>query len=105
TLSPEQAIVVELPKDYHLSQNYPNPFNPVTRIEYSLPVDAHVTLKVYDILGRELATLVNEMQESGYKSVLFNSENLSSGLYIYKLTAGASTGLAFTDIKKMILIK
>ncbi|MDI6765535.1 MAG: S8 family serine peptidase [Bacteroidota bacterium] len=105
TLSPEQAIVVELPKDYHLFQNYPNPFNPVTRIEYSLPVDAQVTLKIYDILGREVATLVNEIQDAGFKSVEWDASGMGSGIFFYKLTAGASTGSAYTEVKKMVLMQ
>lgn len=85
---------------YSLEQNYPNPFNPETRIRFSIPETEHVTLKVYDILGSEVAELVNEVKEAGNYSVSFNSENLSSGIYIYKLSAGT-----FSSIKKMILTK
>jgi hypothetical protein len=94
----------ELPTQYILNQNYPNPFNPVTIISYQLPVHSLVTLKVYDVLGRELATLVNEVEEQGYKSVKWDSSSasggLSSGIYFYRLTAGQ-----FTDIKKLLLIR
>ncbi len=87
-------------KDYHLAQNYPNPFNPVTKIEYNLVKAGFVSLKVYDVLGREVATLVNDVQTAGVKSMEFNAENLPSGIYIYKIKAGD-----FTDTKKMILVK
>lgn len=87
-------------KNYHLAQNFPNPFNPTTKIEYNLLKTGMVTLKVYDVLGREVASLVNEVQTAGVKSIEFNAQDLTSGIYIYKISAGD-----FTDTKKMILIK
>jgi len=89
-----------LPLTYELLQNFPNPFNPATTIQYQLPQDAKVMLKVYDILGNEVATLVNEEQEAGYKEVKFNASNLASGVYIYRLQAGS-----FVTAKKMILLR
>ncbi len=86
--------------DYHLSQNYPNPFNPTTKIEYSLLKAGLVTIKVYDILGREVASLVNEVQTAGVKSIEFNAEKLTSGIYMYKIESGS-----YTDTKKMIILK
>jgi hypothetical protein len=99
------------PSDFKLYQNYPNPFNPTTKIKYSIPSvqthsDASVQLKVYDILGREVATLVNEVQLAGNYEIEFNSTEtnshttLPSGVYFYKLDAGS-----FHQIKKMILLK
>jgi hypothetical protein len=92
-------------KDYFLSQNYPNPFNPSTKIRYQLPVRSFVTLKVYDILGREVAALVNEEKAVGSYEVEFNSHsgegrNLTSGIYFYQFNAGDNT-----ETKKMILLK
>ncbi|MCX6163931.1 MAG: T9SS type A sorting domain-containing protein [Ignavibacteriae bacterium] len=89
-----------VPRDYNLSQNYPNPFNPVTKINFSIPKKEFVTLKIYDILGREISTLVNEIKSPGNFTIDFNGENLSSGVYFYKLTTGD-----FSDVKRMILIK
>lgn len=77
-----------LPKEFALMQNYPNPFNPSTRISYQLPTQSHVTLKVFDLLGREVTTLVNRIEEPGYKSVNFVANGLPSGLYYYRLQAG-----------------
>lgn len=89
-----------LATNFVLSQNYPNPFNPSTIIEYQIPYSSFVTIKVYDILGKEVATLVNKNQKAGNYSVVFNGKNLSSGFYIYKLQSGNSS-----EIKKMDLIK
>jgi hypothetical protein len=88
------------PKQFALAQNYPNPFNPITMIRYELPERADVTLKVYDILGREVATLVNARQGQGAYQVPFNASNLASGVYFYRLRAGS-----FMQTKKMLLVK
>jgi hypothetical protein len=88
------------PKEFALYANYPNPFNPLTQIKYALPEDAHVILKIYDVLGREVTTLVNEHQEAGYKQVHFDAGNLPSGMYFYKIHAGK-----FSSVKKMLLLK
>ncbi|MDI6766091.1 MAG: T9SS type A sorting domain-containing protein [Bacteroidota bacterium] len=90
----------EMPDSYTLEQNYPNPFNPLTDIFYGLPEDAYVVLKVYDVLGREVITLVDEYQDAGYKSIVLNAAELPSGVYFYRLQAGS-----FTDVKKMLLAK
>lgn len=91
---------MDLPYDYALEQNYPNPFNPSTTIKYSVPESATVELRIYDIIGNEVATLVNETKAPGSYEVLFNASQLASGVYIYSLRAGN-----FAQIKKMILIK
>jgi hypothetical protein len=88
------------PNEYELSQNYPNPFNPSTQIKYAIPQNGFVSLKVFDLLGREVCSLVNEYKEAGYYNTIFNGSNLSSGMYFYKLTCGN-----YTEVKKMILIK
>ncbi len=93
--------ISNLPTKYELKQNYPNPFNPVTAIGFSLLAGSDVTLKVYDVLGREVATLINnEKKDAGKYSVQFDATHLPSGIYIYKLTAGS-----FIDMKKMVLMK
>lgn len=89
-----------LPAAFALNQNYPNPFNPTTIINYQLPSANHVTLKVYDMLGQEVATLANGVQEAGYKTVEFNAANLPSGIYTYRLNAGT-----FVEVKKMLVLK
>ncbi|MBI3195758.1 MAG: M4 family metallopeptidase [Ignavibacteriae bacterium] len=89
-----------LPKEYHLVQNYPNPFNPVTRIDYALPENVHVTLQVFDVLGREVASLVDEMQDAGYKRQEWNAETAPNGVDFYKLTTKN-----FIAVKKMLLSK
>lgn len=86
--------------NFELGQNYPNPFNPVTNIKYSVPVSGNVVLKVYDVLGREVATLLNSVQEAGSHSINFDASALSSGMYIYTLTTGN-----YTASKKMMLMK
>jgi len=90
----------ELPKSYSLYQNFPNPFNPATTIKYALVENSYVTLKIYDIVGREVKTLVSANQPAGTYLIDFNAENLASGVYFYKLVANG-----FTDAKKMILVK
>lgn len=94
-----------IPAGFSLSQNYPNPFNPSTRVNYYVPKNSLVTLKIYDILGREVSTLINEEKQAGSYTVEFNAENissknLSSGVYFYQLKAGD-----FSDTKKMLLLK
>lgn len=90
-----------IPDAYGLSQNYPNPFNPVTNFTFSIPVNAAVTLKVYDITGRLLETMLdNEMKSAGFYTVSFNAAKYSSGIYFYTLTADN-----FTSTKKMILAR
>ncbi len=88
------------PDGYNLAQNYPNPFNPVTTIQYSIPQRSNVTFKVYDILGKEVTTLVNEEKERGVYSITFDAANLASGIYIYQIQAGT-----FSQVKKMILLR
>ena len=91
--------------NYTLSQNYPNPFNPITTITYYIPKQSFVKIKVTDELGREVTTLVNETQNTGSYSAEFKSENLSSGIYFYTITATADNGSNFVQTKKMILTK
>jgi photosystem II stability/assembly factor-like uncharacterized protein len=94
------TISNEVPSSYSLSQNYPNPFNPVTKINFALPKSGLVTLKVYDILGKEVATLVNEVKTAGTYNYEFDGTLLTSGVYFYRIESNG-----FTDIKKMMLIK
>ncbi|MCS7053395.1 MAG: M28 family peptidase [Ignavibacterium sp.] len=97
-----QEIKVDLtsPINYNLSQNYPNPFNPNTMIKFQIPVDAFVSIKVFDVLGNEVKTLVNEFKQAGFYEIEFDGSELSSGIYFYKLKTEN-----FNDVKKMILIK
>ncbi|MEJ2616292.1 MAG: T9SS type A sorting domain-containing protein, partial [Ignavibacteriaceae bacterium] len=93
-------IDLGLPTEFELSQNYPNPFNPTTTIKYSIPKTSYVTLKVYDILGKEVATLLNKDKSAGNYQVKFNASNLPSGVYFYRIKAGS-----FNQVRKMLLIK
>ena len=90
----------EIPLTTALFQNYPNPFNPSTVIRYQLPVNSFVSLKIYNALGQEVQTLINEVQDAGYKSAEFNATNLPSGIYFYRLQAGS-----FTDVRKMAVMR
>jgi len=87
-------------KEFSLSQNYPNPFNPSTKIKFAIPKSSFVNLKVYDVLGNEIATLVDEYKLAGKYEVEFNASALPSGVYFYQLKAGK-----YTATKKMILLK
>ena len=90
----------KIPSKYILHQNHPNPFNPTTTIEFSLPYTEFVTLKIYNILGEDVATLISERLSSGKYKYEWDASNLASGLYLYKIQAGD-----FVDIKKMVLMK
>lgn len=89
-----------LPSSYSLAQNYPNPFNPSTKIDYQIPESGFVAVKVYNLLGKEVTSLVNEEQSAGKYTLNFNGDGLSSGVYFYKIQSGS-----FNETKKMILIK
>ena len=95
-----QQITSQVPQKYELSQNYPNPFNPSTSIKFALPKSSLVTLKIYDIVGREVATLVNQELNAGTFEYSFDGSKLTSGVYFYRIDAGD-----FTEIKKMMLVK
>jgi hypothetical protein len=89
-----------LPQDYNLSQNYPNPFNPSTKIKYSIPQLSQVQIKVFDLLGNEIETLINKEKPAGTYEITWGAENLASGVYIYQLRAGD-----FVQTNKMLLLK
>jgi hypothetical protein len=88
------------PREYKLEQNYPNPFNPSTKFEFHIAARALVTLKIYDLLGREIQTLVNEERPQGIYTVTWSADQLPSGIYFYRLQAGT-----YTETKKLILLK
>jgi peptidoglycan/xylan/chitin deacetylase (PgdA/CDA1 family) len=94
------VVVNTVPEIYSLEQNYPNPFNPNTKIRYTLSSMGHVTVKVYDIIGNEIATLINEEKPTGSYELTWNAGNIPSGVYYYRMQAGS-----FTETKKMILLK
>ncbi|MCX6163849.1 MAG: T9SS type A sorting domain-containing protein, partial [Ignavibacteriae bacterium] len=96
----EGKVEITSPVKFNLSQNYPNPFNPSTKISYALPDNGYVTLKIYDMLGKEVATLVNENKNAGYYDVSFSNTQLSAGVYFYKLNVND-----FTSVKKMVFVK
>jgi len=95
-----QIDVTNAPDDFSLSQNYPNPFNPFTKIRFSIPQSENVTLKIYDVIGNRVATIVDEMKSSGDYNIIFNAEEFSSGVYYYSLEAGS-----YVATKKMTLLK
>ena len=99
-VSVEENQSGQIPSSFELNQNYPNPFNPNTQIKFQVAKSSQVTLKVYDVIGREVAVLVNEVKEPGTYEVSFNAKDLSSGIYFYKMVAGN-----FSSVKKMNLMK
>ncbi len=100
TLTDFVEVEVIISKDYNLSQNYPNPFNPATLISFSIPNEEFVNLKIYDVLGSEIAQIINERRGAGTYQVEFSASSLNSGVYYYTLTAGS-----YTETKKMMLMK
>lgn len=93
------------PYSFALQQNYPNPFNPSTRINFSVAQPGLVTLKVYDVLGSEVATVVNEPKAAGHYSVNWNAAGLSSGVYLYRMAVTSEQGTLFNDVKRLVLLK
>jgi subtilisin-like proprotein convertase family protein len=98
---------ITIPNKFSLYQNFPNPFNPITKIQYSIAKRSYVHLKIYDVLGRKIKTIVNEMKQPGVYIVDFNGANLPSGVYFYRLEAKSETWQVedFIETKKMLLIK
>ena len=89
-----------MPDNYALGQNYPNPFNPTSILTFAMPESGHVTLKVYNLLGQEVANLVDEVRDAGVHKVAFNASNLSAGVYLYVMQSDA-----FTATRRMTLLK
>ena len=96
----EDHSLNNVPREYFLGQNYPNPFNPSTIISYQLPVTSNTNLKVYNLLGEEVATLFEGIQQPGKYEAIFNGSKLASGMYVYRLSANI-----FVDVKKLVLLK
>jgi len=103
--SSELDVVVSSPTQFELAQNFPNPFNPSTKINFNLTVDSKVSLKVFNILGQEVATLINSNLVAGVNSINFDASELNSGVYLYRLEAIGIDGSNFVNVKKMILTK
>jgi len=93
------------PTEFSLSQNYPNPFNPTTKITYAIPVEGKVTMKIYDLTGRELMNLVNDTKQVGFHTVDFNGANLASGVYFYRINVDGTEGKNYQATRRMVLIK
>ena len=94
-----------MPIQYALHQNYPNPFNPTTTLRYDIPENSHVTITIYDMLGRQVKTIINQTQDAGYRSVIWDATNdygkpVSAGMYLYQIQAGE-----YISTKKMVLLK
>ena len=97
--------LIEIPVKYAFHQNYPNPFNPVTTLRYDIPENSHVNITIYDMLGRQVKTLINQTQDTGYRSVIWDATNdygkpVSAGIYLYQIQAGE-----YMQTKKMVLLK
>lgn len=98
-------IFVDMPLEYNLSQNYPNPFNPSTQISFTIKVTSRVTLKIFDVLGREVVNLMNKNIAAGSHTINFDASDLNSGVYLYRIEAAGTDGSSFRSVKKMILTK
>ena len=94
------SVDLGMPGGFVLKQNYPNPFNPITNIEFQLPVSGFISLKVFDVLGNQVKTLINEEKKAGFYQIAFDASDLPSGVYLYKLSTES-----FSDIKKMTVLK
>jgi hypothetical protein len=103
--SNEAEVDFAVPAEFSLLQNYPNPFNPATKIAFTLPVESHLTLKVFNILGEEVTTLYNASMGAGSHNLDFDASNLNSGIYFYQLEAQGIDGSGFSEVKKMMLTK
>ena len=99
-VSVEQLYNGAIPEKYELSQNYPNPFNPITNIKFQIVERGSVTLKIYDILGNEVTTIINKELEAGYYKYDWDASELASGVYLYRIRAGK-----YVETKKMLLLK
>jgi hypothetical protein len=97
-------IAVLAPAVFDMSQNYPNPSNPRSRIEYQIPVSGKVTIKLFDVLGREVSTILNEKKEAGYYIAEFDGTNIASGIYFYRINAEGD-GHTYIKTMKMVLVK
>ncbi|MBS1494450.1 MAG: T9SS type A sorting domain-containing protein [Bacteroidetes bacterium] len=95
----------EVVSSYQLFQNYPNPFNPTTTIKFSIPSNGFVTLQIFDMLGREVKSLVNNQMNAGFYSYDFNASELSSGIYFYRIQVNGDKGVQFVNTKRMVLVK
>ncbi len=102
--SMDSEIEVGVPTKYDLSQNYPNPFNPKTKINFEIPYDSKVKMLLYDVTGREIKTLINEVRNAGYHTIVFDASDISSGIYFYRFIANAN-GKDYINTKKMAIIK
>lgn len=98
------AVKIEPPKNFDMSQNYPNPGNPKCKINFEMPVNGNVTIKLYDITGSEVYTLLNENREADYYTIEFDGSNIASGVYFYRIIA-SGTGQSFTKTMKMVIVK
>ncbi|MFA8344339.1 MAG: T9SS type A sorting domain-containing protein [Rhodothermaceae bacterium] len=96
----------ETPEEYSLSQNYPNPFNPTTKLKFGIPFESDVKVVIYNILGQQVKTLVNEVMDAGFHTVTFDASSLPSGVYIYRIKAVATDGSeTFVSTRKSVLVK
>lgn len=104
-ISSVDKLTPSFPLDFALDQNYPNPFNPITTITFSVPIKSNVSLEIYNLIGQKIMTLVQGEVEAGKHSVQLNGSSMSSGIYLFKLTAVGENGSQFTSSKKMTLLK